>query len=194
MKIQITRAGNAVTFETVSVDNTETVFFTNLDTQEAHAPTLATNQVGAAPSANSSQSPLPAPPNVNPPYVVVYGCKFPGHEAEQGIINVFAPLAAANTTLQANVGQPTNQQVANGGAPPYAITDLFVNSSVPVPGSSTKPGQTLPLAPGVELSQDAGGISVVGTPTQAGTYNFTFTVNDSMGRNLQQVQYSLTVS
>jgi hypothetical protein len=194
MKIQITRAGNDVTFETVSVDNTETVFFTNLDTQEAHAPTLATNQVGAAPSANSSQSPLPAPPNVNPPYVVVYGCKLPGHEAEQGIINVFAPLAAANTTLQANVGQPTNQQVANGGAPPYAITDLLVNSNVPVPGSSTKPGQTLPLAPGVELNQDANGISVVGTPTQAGTYNFTFTVNDSMGRNLQQVQYSLTVS
>jgi hypothetical protein len=194
MKIQITRSGGVVTFETVNVDNTETVFYTNLDTQEAHAPTLATNQVGAAPSANSSQCPLPAPPNVNPPYVVVYGCKLPGHETEQGVINVYAPLAAANTALQASQNQPINEQVANGGMPPYAITDLFVNSNTPVPGSSTKPGETLPLAPGVQLTQAASGISVVGTPTQAGTYNFTFTVNDSMGRNLQQVQYSLTVS
>jgi hypothetical protein len=202
-QIRITRdgAGN-VKFDPVSIDNTETVFFTNLDPDEAHWPTLTTNKLGEAPSPNSSQCPVPVPQvtnpnpppqtkNQTPPYQVSYGCQL--HQNEKGIIDVFAQLAAANTSLKANVGQPTNQQVVKGGKPPYSITDLFVNNNS-VPGSSTKPGQTLPIAPGVQLSQDGKGIWVAGTPTKAGTFNFTFTVNDGMGRNLQQVQYSLTVS
>jgi hypothetical protein len=201
-QIRITRdgAGN-VTFDPVSIDNTETVFFTNLDPNEDHWPTLTTNKLGKAPSPNSSQCPVPVPQVDNPkppppkipklPCKVPYGCKL--HENEQGFVNVFAQLAAANKSLQATVGQPTNQQVVQGGKPPYSITDLFVNNNS-VPGSSTESGQTLPIAPGVQLSQDDKGIWVAGTPTQTGNFNFTFTVNDSMGRNLQQVQYSLKVS
>jgi hypothetical protein len=192
-QIRITRdgAGN-VKFDPVAIDNTETVFFTNLDPKEAHWPTLTTNQLGAAPSPNSSQCPVPVPQGQSLPYDFGYGCKI--HQGEKGVITIFAPLAApSNTSLKANVGQPTNQQVVKGGKPPYSITDLFVNNNS-VPGSSTKPGQTLPIAPGVQLSQDSKGIWVGGTPTKAGTFNFTFTVNDDMGRNLQQVPYSLTVS
>ena len=61
-QIRITRGGDgAVTFETVSVDTTETVFFTNLDSQAAHWPSLITNQLGPSPSPNSSQATFPAP-------------------------------------------------------------------------------------------------------------------------------------
>ena len=35
---------------------------------------------------------------------------------------------------------------------------------------------------------------MTGTPTEVGTYNFTFVVNDGMGANLQQVQYSMNVT
>lgn len=184
-------AAGKVTFETVSIDNTETVFFTNLDHRAEHWPILTTNKLGAAPSPNSSQCPVPVPQGQPLPYQFSYDCQL--HQDEKGIITVFAQLAADNTSLQATVGQPTNQRVVKGGMPPYAITGLFVNNNS-VPGSSTQPGQTLPIAPGVQLNQDANGIWVVGAPTQAGTFNFTFTVNDSMGRNLQQVQYSLKVS
>lgn len=206
-----------VTFDTVSIDNSENVIFTNKDTQSEHWPTLATNKLGKAPSANSSQCPVPppqvpatpptSPPSTvpqNPPYSVSYGCQIAGHQNEKGIINVFAQLAAVSDPKQkpppppiiltATKGTPmAAQQVVSGGMPPYSITGLIVNNNN-VPGSSTGPGQSLPLAPGVQLSQDKNGISVSGTPTQSGTYNFTFTVNDSMGRNLQQVQYSLIVS
>ena len=43
-QIHITRdKNNTVTFEAVSVDTTENVFFTNLDTQQAHWPYLNPN-------------------------------------------------------------------------------------------------------------------------------------------------------
>jgi len=53
------------------------------------------------------------------------------------------------------------------------------------------------IGPGLQLNPDQtnnGGITVSGTPTVSGTYNFTFTVDDDMGRNLQQVQYSMKVA
>jgi hypothetical protein len=34
---------------------------------------------------------------------------------------------------------------------------------------------------------------VFGTLSQLPIYHFTFTVNDSMGRNLQQVQFTITI-
>jgi hypothetical protein len=205
-QIHITLDNNGtVTFETVSIDNTETVFFTNMDTTEPHWPTLASNQVGPAPSPNSSQCPVPAPldntktPPVakTPPYDVTYKCKIKGHELEQGIVKVFALLApAANTVLaQATQGKAiTEQPVVVGGKSPYAIPisgQLFqitdANGKVIQSGSGIGPG--LKLNP----QNNNGGITVTGTPTVVGTYGFTFTVNDAMGRNLQQVQYSMKV-
>ena len=78
-RITITRdsSGN-VEFETVTVDSTENVFFLNLDTEEAHWPTIASNQLGPAPSPPSSQC-FPEPE---------YGCQIAGHEDEKGIINI----------------------------------------------------------------------------------------------------------
>jgi hypothetical protein len=216
-QIHIKREPNGnVTFETVSVDVTENVFFTNQDSKAEHWPTLTTNKLGAAPSANSSQCPVPVPQVTNPnpppptvgqtpPYPVSYGCQIKGHQNEKGTINVFGQLAAVSDPKQtpppppiilkpATKGTPMPaQQVVNGGMPPYSVTGVIVNNNN-VPGSSTKPGEQVPIAPGLQLTQDANGISVVGTPTQSGTYNFTFVVNDSMGRNLQQVQYQITVS
>jgi len=51
------------------------------------------------------------------------------------------------------------------------------------------------IGPGLQLNARASGqgITVSGTPTVAGTYRFTFIVNDAMGRNLQQTQYSMLV-
>ena len=220
-QIHITRDGGGnVTFETVNIDNTENVFFTNMDSGQPHKPSIlklvGDEELGSYPSPNSSQVPVPVPQVTNPnpppptedqapPYQVEYGCQIEGHETEKGTINVFAPLAASSDPNQepppppillkpATTGTPIPaQQVVNGGMAPYSITDLSVNNN-DVPGSSTKPGEQLPIAPGLQLTQDAAGISVIGTPTQVGTYNFTFMVDDSMGRNLQQVQYSITVT
>jgi hypothetical protein len=76
-RITITRdGGGKVNFETVTVDETENVFFLNEDTEAAHFPTIAPNQLGKAPSPPSSKC-FPEPE---------YGCKF--HEDEKGIINM----------------------------------------------------------------------------------------------------------
>src|SRR5262249_11870800 len=89
-QIFIKRDGDRVSFVEVSVDATQTVFFTNLDPKEAHWPTLATNQPAAYPPANSSQCTLPTG---TPPYQVPYGCQIKGHENEKGTVNVFAALS-----------------------------------------------------------------------------------------------------
>ncbi len=134
---------------------------------------------------------------MTPPYDVTYFCNIEGHAQEQGTIEVFAQLAAASTSLaNATNGQPiTEQQVVKGGKSPYTIGDQLFQitdnqGKVIQSGSSS-------IGPGLQLNPDPtnnGGIRVTGTPTISGTYNFTFTVDDGMGRNLQQVQYSMKVS
>lgn len=190
-------AGN-VTFDTVSIDTTENVFFTNLDPKEAHFPSIASNQVGAFPSANSSQCIVaPSPPDnqvslTYTRYQVQYTCNL--HKGEQGIINVFSPLASATTALaDATKGQPiSEQQVVSGGMSPYAISGQQYQVTDSNGNVSTKSG----IVPGLQLnaSTDSDGITVSGTPTASGTYIFTFVVNDAMGGNLQQVQYTMKVA
>jgi hypothetical protein len=187
-RIRIARStGGIVEFETVAVDTTENVFFLNLDPQEAHWPTIASNHLGPAPSAPSSQC-FPQP---------TYGCQIAGHGNEQGIINIFPPLAAPGNQpvkLQdANRDQPIPAQpVVVGGMSPYTISgELFEITdsagTVIQSGSGVGPGLFLTATPNNQ------GVLVGGAPSASGTYNFTFTVDDGMGTNLQQVQYLLTV-
>jgi len=192
-KIRIIYSNGIVTFETVSIDNTENVFFTNEDPTQAHWPTISTNQLGPAPSPNSSQCTLP--PNT-PPFTFRYGCQIAGHQNEVGIINVFSQLAAGTTTLgPATVGRPIAPvQVVTGGMSPYEISGQVFqvtdnNGNIIQQGSGS-------IGPGLQLeaSTNNAGITVSGTPAMVGTYNFTFVVNDAMGKNLQQVQYSMAVA
>jgi hypothetical protein len=192
-QIKITRDSNGnVVFETVSIDVTENVFFTNLDPEQPHWPyvEICTNQVGPAPSPNSSQCTVF---EGVPPMQVNYKCRIDGHENEQGTINVFAQLAAANQTLPpAAVNQPLPKpvQVVTGGKSPYTVSgeQFQITGGNPSSGSGIGPGLTL------QLSTNNQGIAVSGTPTVAGTYNFTFVVEDAMGKNLQQIQYSMKVA
>jgi hypothetical protein len=195
-QITITRQGAQVVFADVSLDNTESVFFTNLDPQQAHWPDFIANQLGASPSPNSDDSAVPTPPNnPSPPYDVTYKCKL--HAGESGVIHVFNPLAAAATTAFTGgvAGRPfAPQPVVVGGKSPYTISGQvfqILNSS----GQVVLSGQGS-IGPGLQLLPQGnnGGIEFGGTPTRAGTYQFAFVVNDAMGRNLQQVQYSLQVS
>jgi hypothetical protein len=183
-QIRITRdAGGNVSFETVSVDKTETVFFINLDPIDEHFPTIAANKLGAAPSAPSSQChPTPS-----------YGCNL--HPNEKGTINIFLQLAADITKLKpATKSQPiTQQRVVKGGMSPYQISsELF--QIVDAAGNIILNGPG--IGPGLQLvpTMNNSGIFVIGTPTVTGTYQFTFVVNDGMGKNLQQIQYSMTVT
>jgi hypothetical protein len=193
-----------VTFETVNIDTTENVFFTNMDPDQPHKPSILNlqddEQLGPFPSPNSSQVPVPLPaaknPNPPPLYIVPYTCDIPDttetkHSNEKGFINVYAPLAAvAKTALTAIKGKATRQQLVSGGMPFYKITGLIVNNkNIPDPT-----GVTSPIGNDFGLVQDTQGIWVQGTGAQVETYNFTFTVDDAMNRNLQQVQYSLTVT
>src|SRR5256885_1467149 len=88
-QIHITRDSNGIVrFETVAIDNTENVFFTNMDKEQPHKPSIlkltGTQQLGPFPSPNSSQCPVPVPQLTNPnpppptrpqspPYQVDYG-------------------------------------------------------------------------------------------------------------------------
>jgi hypothetical protein len=206
-QINITRDGTGkVNFQGVSVDTTENVFFTNLDQQSAHWPTLASNQLGPAPSPNSNQCVVPVPldntqnPPVpkSPPYTVAYGCKIEGHGSEQGEIIVFPELKAVNTTLKpATKGRPIEQQqVVAGGASPYQILFQFFQVKDAVGNVVQSDDRAQDVGPGLQLiaTSNHTGVWVAGTPTVSGTYYFTFMVNDGIGKNLQQVQYSMVVA
>jgi hypothetical protein len=183
-RIRITRdAGGHVIYEEVSVDTTETVFFINLDPIDPHFPTICANQLGPAPSAPSSQCHPSSP----------YSCHL--HPSEQGIINIFRPLAEDVTDLApATRGQPiTQQRVVKGGKSPYQISNQ-VFQIVDAAGNVLQNGPG--IGPGLQLvpTGNNNGIFVQGTPTKSGIYQFSFEVNDDMGKNLQQVQYSMTVT
>ena len=209
-QININRVNGVVTFDTVFIDVTETVFFTNLDPGLAVDPTgsgthwpwltdknqpLTDNQLRPAPSPNSSQCPVPPPATGQT--AVNYGCKF--HPDEKGTIHVFPVLAAVNAALKpATKGQAIDppQQVVTGGMKQYVVTDQVFQVTQPnntvIQGSGS-------IGPGLTLIQQADskgvwGLWVSGAPTQSGVYNFTFTVTDKMGGNLQQTQYSMTVA
>lgn len=209
-QITIIRDGSKVTFKTVNIDTTENVFFTNMDPKQPHKPSILklgpNEQLGSFPSANSSQVPVPVPYVTNPnpppptiaqtPYQFEYTCEMPEpeHKTEKGFINVYAQLAAPKiTALTAVKGKATRQLLVSGGMPFYKITDLIVNNKN-IPGPSVGDALTLPIGSDFALVQDTQGIWIQGTGIQVETYNFTFTVDDSMGRNLRQVQYSLTVT
>jgi hypothetical protein len=216
-QILITRQpdGN-VKFKTVSINHTQNVFFTNLDPQEAHwpylnpkakAPDFCDNQLGKAPSPNSSQCIVPPPQVKNPkpppdliyqapPYVVSYGCKF--HPDEHGTVKVFPQLSAPTTTLPAaslNQPLPAPVQVVAGGKSPYGISGQQYQITDDQ-GNVKKSGDGN-IGPGLQLNPDQvknQGITLSGTPSVKGNYTFTFVVDDGMGQNLQQVQYSMKVS
>jgi hypothetical protein len=197
-QIKITRGGSTVTFETVSITPSELIFWTNEDTQAPHWPSLTTNQLGAAPSPNSSATPVTVSPNpiVSPPLVITYSCKIGGHGSEQGIVNVFNEFQAASSTALQSVkrGTSTVQTVATGGKSPYSIDGQqfeVTNAQGQVIASGSGPGPGLTLGP---IPTANSGIQVSGAPQVVGTYTFTFNATDAMGLNVQQSQFTLVVT
>jgi hypothetical protein len=186
-RINITRDGNNVEFERVSVVETDTVFFVNLDPLDEHKPNISEDTVGPFPSLPSSECQLAAE----------YSCEIEGHGNEKGFINILPPLAPPRDPpvelSPATKDQPiAEQQVVTGGMSPYKISgEVFEVTDAG--GMVIQHGSG--IGPGLHLNSktDNKGISVSGTPTLSGTYNFTFTVDDAMGGNLQQVQYLMTV-
>lgn len=187
---------NTVKFDEVSIDTTENVCFRNLDPLEAHWPTLASNQLGQAPSANSNQCALPPGQSK-----IIYGCKIAGHQNEQGIIYVYPALAIgagapSGKLANATKGTPIAEaQVVQGGKPPYTVNRQIFQVT---DGSGNVIQSGSGVGPGLKLNnptttQGQTGITVTGAPTYSGTYTFALDVNDSMGRNLQQ-QYTMAVT
>jgi hypothetical protein len=193
-RIEITRTGpeptgsepDNVEFPDAFVSRTDNVFFINLDPLRPHWPDLISNELGPAPSFSSN--PVQFGREVKE---VEYHCQIAGHD-EKGTIKIVDDLAAVNTTLtQASSGQPIMQKVVKGGRSPYIITDENFEVAGP-DGGVIKSGSG--IGPELQLTTDDTGVFVEGTPTLSGTYTFRFTVDDGMGANLQQIQYTMVVT
>lgn len=218
--IQITRSGSTVNFPTVNVVTTDLVVWQNLDPQQTHWPSLSLNQLGAAPSPNSNDTPLAAPPGVVPSpnpknyaFQVSYTCTL--HSSEKGLINVFKPFqagtpvtVAGKTTLNfvvplppatATQGQPIpDQLLAAGGMSPYIINSLEYQVAGQQPAFGTLvPATGAATFLGLTLTPDNvnnGGLTLSGTPNVSGKIAFVFDVTDAMGLNIQQSQFTMVVS
>jgi putative Ig domain-containing protein len=87
---------------------------------------------------------------------------------QQFTATIDPPLQITSTMPTGTVGVPySHDLIAQGGAPPYTWS-IFAND---------------PLPPGLTLGTTAPDFNNVltGTPTQAGTFNFTVQVQDSQG-------------
>ena len=188
-----------VTFDTVYVDTTETVFFTNLDDQSAHWPDIAANQVGPCKSPNSSNCVVRLAAGAAPPGQTTYKCKITGHENESGSIFVVLPLAVGKDAKNGTVtskpsGQPISPalQVVQAGLPPYKINRQVFQFT-------DKNGNVSSSTNGLQLNNtatqwnDPTGITLSGTPANPGTLVFALDVSDKRGGNLQQ-QYTMTIT
>ena len=181
-KIEITRDSNdTVHFQTISIPETENVFFLNLDPKEAHHPSLLPHPLGPAPSPTSIGA-VPHSP---------YTCLI--HPGEQGTIDIVPIMNQENADLApATAGQPIDQQqVVSGGKFPYQISaaNFEVRSS---DGAVIQSGAG--IGPGLQLITNNNGVSVQGTPTISGTYKFIFDVDDAISQNLQQLEYQMAVA
>lgn len=179
-QINIKRVNGKVVFEEASLTQSGSVFWVNQDPNEPHWPVwkISLNQLGPYPSPPSSA--FPAYPQA-PPMTIFYGCAIAGHEAEQGQINVYNDFAPDASPLpDATLQQPYNTTVATGGMSPYNVG--AVAGQVP-------PGLTLAGA------SNNGGITLSGTPTQAGTYTFTLLgATDNLQNSIAQQAFTITVA
>ncbi len=166
-QININRVDGKVVFEFVSVTQNDSVFWTNNDPQAAHWPVwkMSLNQLGPAPSPNSSF--CPAYPQAVP-VTMVYGCAL--HDDEQGKFDVYAPFAPGPAPGPAKVGTAYTTNIATGGMSPYTVLSLA--------GTPNNKGITLS-----------------GTPTQAGKFTFTLVqASDNLQNVISQAPFTVTVS
>jgi len=188
VQISIKRVGGKVEFQTVSVSLSDTVFWTNEDTTEPHWPDqkFSRSQIGPAPSPNSDSWPVAV---LVAPYKITYGCAL--HSNETGVINVYADFAPTNKTLKdATAGQAYAQQsLTVGGVGPFTWS---VAPAVALGGGliyGVPPGLVIGQAPNPNPTS----VVISGTPTTAGSYQFSLQAADSLGNNFQQINYTIKV-
>lgn len=192
--ITITRRAQGVEFKTVTVTQSQLVFWRNEDPQAPHWPFFP-DQPGVGPrfqigSGNTSDNCQPDSTGKAIPQGQIlpfsYKCKVDKHDAESGTINVVADFLAATLTPE----PPVFNQLPNGTVGvPYA--PIVLTSGGLGPYTHTLTDAVLPH--GLTITDQPTGVTVGGTPTQSGD-NFAFTVNsrDTLGNTVDQT-YTLTV-
>jgi hypothetical protein len=186
--IKISRGDNgAVTFETVDIVQLDSVVWQN-DDAEAHFPVPNCSGLKVAPNGvtNAVQlAPSPATGAVMLPMALAYGCAVPGHEDEEGMINVYNTFLVATPPPTVSPAKPyAAVAVVNGGQSPYTINPdpkydwLTLAETVPA-GSSTGISIALNQAPPRALP-----INIT---------DYALDVTDAQGTRLEQT-ISLTVA
>ncbi|HWS72929.1 MAG TPA: hypothetical protein VN605_12490, partial [Thermoanaerobaculia bacterium] len=109
------RAGGI--FEEANVWQPDTVVWKNEDSQ-AHWP--VPNCTGLLVKPDASSNALQPAPNPIVPLTILYGCAIPGHEAEQGTINIWNSFVAVTTPIALSATAPS-APIATGGKSPYTF-------------------------------------------------------------------------
>lgn len=188
--IRITRdAQGNVAYPPVEITQSQLVFWENQDPQSAHWPYFP-DQPGVGPrfAVGTGDSSDPVQPYANQTQipqgtnkVVYYRDKEPGNGSLQGQITVWADFLA--TTIQnsvTNVFNQLNDATAGVPYPPVALTT----------GGKPPYQHTLSdavLSAGMAVTDSAAGVTIGGTPTQAGQ-DFAFTIHcqDALGNRVDE--------
>lgn len=104
-------------FEEANVSQPDSVVWKNEDTQP-HWP--VPNCTGLLVKPGASSNALQPAPNPIVPITILYGCAIPGHEAEQGTINIYNSFVAVTTPIALSAKTPS-LPIATGGKSPYTL-------------------------------------------------------------------------
>ena len=164
------RAGGA--FDDADVAQPGTVVWKNEDSQ-AHWP--VPNCSGLHVDAGASTNALQPAPNPIVPLTILYGCAIPGHEAEQGTINIWNPFVAVTTAIALSATAPSTP-IATGGKSPYTLK--------PDPNYA----QTLALSETTPAGSSTGVTIALTNPTSVtpASINYALDVTDAAGNTIRQ--------
>jgi hypothetical protein len=165
-------------FQAVDLTQPDSVIWDNNDSQE-HWPVPNCSGLRVEPG-KSSNAMQPAP-NPNVPLQVIYGCAIPGHEAEQGSMTIYAPMAVKTNPGAVSFAKQAAASVATGGKSPYTcVNDPAFDYLTLI---ETTPAGT------------SAGVSIIATkaPPAPGTITYQLNITDGMGRKLT-APITLTVS
>jgi hypothetical protein len=187
-EITITRnSQGAGVFPAVEVTQSQLVYWKNADPQSAHWPVFP-DQPGVGPRFQTGPADTSDPvqpygsttqlaPGVSK--AVNYGCQIAGHQAEAGVITVWADFLSATILNDGIYNQLPDGTVGTA----YPAVALTVGGK---PGyCHTLSDASLPA--GITVTDGAAGVQIGGTPIAAGQ-DFAFTVHctDALGNRVDQ--------
>jgi hypothetical protein len=188
---------------TVHVDETLQITTTTLPDARVAVPysqTIATTGGGPAKVFSITTGTLPSGLSLNSTTGVISGT--PGSLTGASLLQVSVTDGFQSASRLYSLGVLSSMEFTTSTLPAGTVGSSYsagvsaanLNTSGPVPNVSGPVAALGSLPPGLSVLPGSGTATITGTPTTAGTYNFTMAAEESPGVNRVERQFSITIN